>query len=135
MFDGLKGNFPIGFLIWETNQHSNKKTPITEIITVELLDKKIQAIGEKIFYNFPNDSLLTDWILARPKTNSTDVVPLKNAVVPATKTKDIRGAKWADNAIAYMYCGGNDMQQCFTANSIFSSGYGVVREAAFCHPR
>jgi hypothetical protein len=41
-FDGLKGNFPIGFLVWQTNQNSKKKTPIFEI-SVEILDKKIQA--------------------------------------------------------------------------------------------
>jgi hypothetical protein len=125
VFDGLKGNFPIGFLIWETNQHSIKKTPIFEIIT-EILDKKVQAIGEKIFYNIPNESLLTDWI-ARPKTNSTDVVPLKNAVVPATATKDLRGTKWANSAIAYFLSGGNDLQHASQQTVIFSSGYGSAR--------
>jgi hypothetical protein len=47
-FEGLTGKFPIGFLIWKTNQSLN--TPITEIKT-EVLDKKGNAIGEKFFYN------------------------------------------------------------------------------------
>ena len=47
-FDGLKGDFPIGFLVWATNQNTKKKTPITEII-VDVLDKKAQPISEKKF--------------------------------------------------------------------------------------
>jgi hypothetical protein len=37
-FEGLKGNFPIGFLIWKINQDAKTKTPIIEIST-EVLDK------------------------------------------------------------------------------------------------
>jgi hypothetical protein len=51
-FDGLNGNFPIGFLIWKTDQKSKKKSPIFQI-TTDILDKKAQAIGEKNFYNIP----------------------------------------------------------------------------------
>jgi hypothetical protein len=49
-FEGLKGDFPIGFLIWKTDQNAKIKTPITEIST-EVLDKKANPIGEKRFYN------------------------------------------------------------------------------------
>src|SRR5690349_16424138 len=36
-FDGLNGNFPIGFLVWKTDQLAKTKTPIVEI-TTEILD-------------------------------------------------------------------------------------------------
>lgn len=124
-FDGLKGEFPIGFLIWKTNQKLINKTPISEI-SVEVLDKKANAIGEKSFYNLPNENLLTNWII-RPKTNKQDIVPLKNAVVPATATKDLRGTKWSDGAIGYMLSGGNDLQHAGIQTVIFSSGYGSAR--------
>ncbi len=124
-FDGLKGNFPIGFLVWKTDMLSNKKQTIAEIST-EVLDKKGQPIGEKTFYNLPNRELLTNWI-ERPKTNKQDVVPLKNAVVPATATKDLRGTKWSDGAIGYMLSGGNDLQHAGIHTVIFSSGYGSAR--------
>ncbi len=116
-FDGLKGNFPIGFLVWATNQSATKKIPVTEI-SVEVLDKNVQEIGEKIFYNLPNEQLLTNWI-SRPKTNKQDVVPLKNAIVPATATKDLRGTKWSDGAIAYFLSGGNDLQHANQQTVIF----------------
>lgn len=119
-FDGLKGNFPIGFLIWKTNQLSEKKTPITEI-SVEILDKKIQEIGEKKFYNIENSSLLGSW-LVRPKANKQEIIPLKNALRPATTSKDLRGTKWSDGAIACMFCQGSDMQHV-NQTALLSSGF------------
>ncbi|MDR0294586.1 MAG: hypothetical protein LBH91_00090 [Prevotellaceae bacterium] len=56
-FDGLKGDFPIGFLVWQTNQILSKKW-IIESITTEVLDKRVNPIGEKQFYNLPNKSFL-----------------------------------------------------------------------------
>lgn len=120
VFDGIKGNFPIGFLIWKTGQTKQKK--FSEI-SVEVIDKNIQPVGEKTFYNFPNDKLLTNWII-RPKTNDVKACPLKNAVTPATSTKDLRGTNWSHNAIGYMYCGVNDVQHATQQTVIFSSTYG-----------
>lgn len=124
-FDGLKGNFPIAFLIWKTNMNAKEKSPTIEIAT-EVLDKKVQPIGEKVFYSSSNNELLTNWI-QRPKTNNENIIPLKNAVVPATATKDLRGTKWSDGAIGYLLSGGNDLQHAGIQTVIFSSGYGSAR--------
>jgi hypothetical protein len=123
-FEGLKGDFPIGFLIWKTAIDSSKKYLIAEINT-DVLDKNAKPIGEKIFYSAKEDKLLTNWIL-RPKTNNTNVVPLKNAIAPATSSKDLRGTKWADNAIAWFNCPGNDLQQA-NLTGLFSSGFSSGR--------
>ena len=77
-FEGLKGNFPIGFLLWQTNQSIKEKTPIFEI-TTEVLDKNATAIGEKRFFNIGNEKLLGSW-LKRPRANRDEVIPLKNAI-------------------------------------------------------
>jgi hypothetical protein len=53
-FDGLKGKFPIGFLIWQTNQGSSSR--ITEVVA-EALDKEARAIGEKKFFNIQNRNI------------------------------------------------------------------------------
>ena len=119
-FDGINGNFPIGFLIWETNQLAKKSIVISEI-TTEVLDKNSNPVGEKIFFNTSAMSLLTDWVY-RPKTNDLDVIPLKNAVTPATATKDLRGTRWSDNALAYIWCNSNDVQQS-VKTALFSSGF------------
>lgn len=119
-FDDLKGNFPIGFLIWKTEMLSTKRIDITEINT-EVLDKNTQPIGEKLFYNLPNKSFLNIWV-KRPKVNKIEVIPLKNAIVPTPGKA--RVSNWSDNAIAYMYCGVNDIQHATQQTVIFSSPYG-----------
>ncbi len=129
-FDGLKGNFPIGFLIWKIHQNSKNKTPIIEIAT-EILDKKTQPIGEKKFYNIPNSQFLNVWI-KRPRTNKVDVVPLVNAITPTTGKTRVK--TWADGAIAYMCSGTNDLQNAAKYTFLLSSpasrgnGFYVTRD-------
>ncbi len=118
-FDGMIGKFPIGFLIWKTNQKATTKTPITEV-PVEVLDKNVTPIGEKTFYNSPNTSYLNVWF-DRPKANKDKVLPIKNFVSPAT-TKP-RADTWSDGAIAYMHCGGNDPQQTEQLTTLYSSTF------------
>jgi len=120
-FDGLKGDFPIGFLIWQTNQNARIKTPIDEI-SVEVIDKDANPIGEKKFYNVPSSRFLSEWIV-RPKTNTTPCIPLKNAVSPAMNTKDLRGTRWVDGGIASMMCNGNDFQSAAKSTALLSSGF------------
>lgn len=119
-FEGLKGNFPIGFLIWKTEQLSKTKIPIVDVLA-DVLNKKAEPIGEKCFYNLPTENLLTKWV-DRPKPNKTMAVPLKNAILPATKTKDIRGLFWSDNAIGSLYAHASDMQNA-NLTALLSSGY------------
>ncbi len=125
VFDGLKGNFPIGFLVWKTHPIQEKKLSSFEI-TVEVLNKESEPIGAKVIYSAEESKLLTNWF-SRPKTNNVNVVPLKNAVTPATATKDLRGTKWSDEAVAYFLSGGNDLQHATIHTGLFSSGYGSAR--------
>lgn len=120
-FDGLKGNFPIGFLVWQTNNvEKEKSTPIVEL-SVEVLDKKANRQGEKYVYNLPNDTFLNVWF-KRPKPNDTEVVPLKNTISPYTSAKYMN--KWSDNAIGYMWCQNNDLQHASQQTAFFSSTWG-----------
>lgn len=120
-FDGLKGNFPIGFLVWQTNQ--KYKASITEI-NVDVLDKNAKPIGEKSFYNLPNNTFLSEWMI-RLKKNKVDVIPLINAITPTTKTEHVRNTKWSDNSIAHFFCNGNDLQNSGTMTAIFSSVHSI----------
>ncbi len=122
-FDGLNGNFPIGFLIWQMDQKAGSKTPISSI-SVEIIDKNGAAIGEKKFYNLPSETFLSEWI-SRLRKNNDDAIPLINAVTPAPKTKNLRNTKWAKNAIAHFFCNGNDLQNSGTMTAIFSSVHSI----------
>ncbi len=122
-FDGLKGDFPIGFLLWQTNQNAKIKSPITKI-SVEVLDKNARPIGEKNFYNIPSKNFLSLW-MPRLKTDST-IIPLKNAITPQEKHAKV--TSWVSDAIGYMYCNSNDIQnatqQTAVTSSVFSTGNG-----------
>ena len=116
-FDGLSGNFPIGFLIWDIGVNH----PAVSVTTIAL-DKWGQAIGEKVFYRAPEQELLSEWIV-RPRSNKQDALPLKNAVSPPGPTRDLRGDKWADGAIGSMLSNSNMPQKTAIMTALFSSGY------------
>ena len=115
-FDGLTGKFPIGFLVWQTD----KSEPITEV-EVDVYDKFVNPIGVKRIYSLPKSSYLNVW-LKRPKKNGIEVIPLKNSISPSVTKPRVR--HWSDNAIAYMYCGVNDLQHAEQQTVIYSSPYG-----------
>lgn len=119
-FDGLKGEFPIGFLVWRTNQNSKKKLTISEVET-EVLNRNAEPIGEKKFFNLPNSVFLNSW-LPRLKTNCTNV-PLKNAVSPRPGKAKV--TLWLDSAIGYLLSNGNDVQHSATQTAMLSSVYNT----------
>lgn len=116
-FDGLKGNFPIGFLIWDLAV----KQP-AQSIGVIALNKSGEVVGQHTFYRDPPRPPLADWII-RPRANKTPALPLNNALSPTPRTKDVRGRFWANGAIGSMMCKGNDFQNAGKSTALFSSGY------------
>lgn len=116
-FDGLKGNFPIGFLIWDIGV----RQPAISVTTT-VLDKSGQTVGEKTFYRVTEQDLLSEWIV-RPRSNNIAALPLKNALSPPGPTRDLRGSKWADGAIGSMLSNSNMPQKTAIMTALFSSGY------------
>jgi hypothetical protein len=124
-FDGLNGNFPIGFLLWDLSR-SRPESSISAIA----LDKLGNSIGEKTFFDLPNTRLLSGW-LKRLKT-SRQVIPLKNAVTPQDGFAKV--TSWHDAAIGYLLCNANDIQHAGTLTAVYSSvpsqgnGYYIIPE-------
>ena len=131
-FDGLKGDFPIGFLIWKTdNRAGSVRTPITEV-SCDVFDKKVQPVGGKSFYNLPTDTYLSRWIV-RPDTNNEECVPLTNSFTPPQgERRDQRGTRWSNDAVGFMCTGGNDFQNtkyiCLLSSG-YSRGHGIFVNA------
>ena len=124
-FDGLKGDFPIGFLIWKLQ---TKKIVFPSEISCEVLNKTAVPIGEKKFYNTRSEQCLADWIV-RPKSNKEKCVPLTSAITPPSgDRKDQRGTKWSDGAVGFMCTGTNDFQNtkyvCVLSSGA-SRGHGI----------
>ena len=128
-FDGLSGKFPIGFLIWKTDQKNPIRTPITDV-AVDVLDRQACPMGAKVFRPFPTSELLSQWI-GRQKANDTDALPLINATTPTTKTVGVRRTKWADGAIGHVLMGGNDLQHAEQQTAIFSSVHSIGHAGGF----
>jgi hypothetical protein len=124
-FDSLKGNFPIGFLIWDLGQNA----PSGAIHTT-VLDKAGNEIGEKNFFNIPNDRFLSGW-LGRLKAKS-QIIPLKNAISPQDAYAKV--STWHEGAIGYLLSNSNDPQNAGNLTALFSSvysagnGYYVTKE-------
>ena len=120
-FEGLNGNFPIGFLIWKTNNSSlreTKQSPIT-MITTDVLDKNAKPVGAKSFYNLPNSSFLNVW-MEKSTTNDEIALPLSNAI---TISKNPRIKMSCDNMKGFLFAGNNDFQNAATGTLITSSIY------------
>ena len=118
-FDGLKGEFPIGFLVWKTNNLPDSKQFVIDEINVEVLDKKANPIGEKSFYNLPNNVFLNIWI-DKPNTNDELALPLSNAI---TISRNPRKKKSCEGMIGFLYAGNNDLQHAEQETIITSSIY------------
>jgi hypothetical protein len=120
-FDGLKGDFPIGFLVWQTSKKT--KISITEI-SVDVVDKKTNPIGEKSFYNLPNNIFLNVWI-DKPDTNNELALPLSNALKVSSNP---RLKKSCDGMVGFFYASNNDLQhagqETLISSSIFTGGNG-----------
>lgn len=119
VFDGIKGNYPISFLLWDMASEE----PSTSISTI-VLDRDGIAIGEKTFFNIPNHRFLSNWI-PRARKSKSEAVPLINAITPISKTQHIRNRHWSDGAIAHFFCNGNDLQNAGTMTAIFSSVHSI----------
>lgn len=115
-FDGLNGNFPIGFLIWDLKHGAH-----VDAISAIALDKAGHAIGEKSIFNIPNTRLLTCW-LARLKT-TREAIPLKNATTPQLAHAKV--STWHEGAIGYLFANSNDVQNTGTKTAVFSSVYSA----------
>ena len=132
-FDGLKGDFPIGFLVWKTNNSDQKnniatsKTSSFSEIVLDVLDKNAKPIGEKTFYNVSNELFLSNWI-EKPKANKEEVLSLSNAITPA-KTKS-GSTKWSDGAIGHLVCDSNDFQNANLYTLLLSSAQGIGHKGA-----
>ena len=118
-FDGLTGNFPIGFLVW--NQGS--RAPLSDI-TTNVLDRSGTLIGEKAYAVRPAECLLNVW-MSKTSAKGGPALPLSNALTVATNP---RAKKQYIEALGYLYASNNDLQhagqETLITSSIFTGGNG-----------
>jgi len=72
-FDNVKGKFPIGFFIWNTNKREKFKK-----IKVSIYDKNYSFIGKKVIYSYDNEKLISTLIEKNGKNGNGDEVYVGN---------------------------------------------------------
>lgn len=113
-FDGLKGDFPIGFLIWD----QAGKEKIADI-TSTVLDRRGAVIGEKTYVVRSTSELLNAWIPS-PKARGEVTLPLSNALTPSRNPRLKRACV---GALGHLFASNNDLQNASTGTLITSSIY------------
>lgn len=118
-FDGLRGNFPIGFLIWDQSQ----RVPLADI-TTGVLDRSGELLDEKTYAVRPASSYLNVW-LAKTVARGGPAMPLSNAL---TVAQNPRPKRQYDGALGYLYASNNDLQhagqETLVTSSIYTGGNG-----------
>jgi len=56
-FDNVKGQFPIGFFVWDTSEKANINKVVTDVYNADTV-----KIGKKSFYSYDNSNYINDWI-------------------------------------------------------------------------
>lgn len=121
-FDGLKGDFPIGFLIWKThNDKADDKYRMGEIM-VDVFDRKMNPLGQKSFFPLVEDQYLNNWIERPRSRGGIPSIPLKSTINPTNSTKDVRGKIMPTDAIGCFMSKGNDYQNQ-KGTALLSAGY------------
>jgi hypothetical protein len=113
-FDGLKGNFPIGFLVWDQSIQA-----VIRNVTAIALDRTGALVAEKTFAARAKSSLLNAWI-SPPKAQGDLALPLSNAL---TVSSNPRRKFWCSGAIGFLFAGNNDLQNASTGTCLTSSIY------------
>jgi len=69
-FDNVKGQFPIGFMFWDTGI-----TDKFSLIEADVFEKNGTEVGKKRFYAYDNSEYLNDWIKPfRAQKNDTSII-------------------------------------------------------------
>ena len=68
-FDNVKGEFPIGFFVWNTG-----KSEIFEQTIADIYDAKGIFIGSKTINSYDSSKYISDWLEINSKKNSTNYI-------------------------------------------------------------
>ncbi len=101
-FQGTKGRFSVGFLIWNLDRH----IPLSkQKIKLDIFDDRLDKIGLKRIKSVSRDDFLSKWIKRPPATKKFP--PFSNALTITCDNKDRRD-RIADAFLASFMSKGND---------------------------
>jgi len=103
-FQGVTGQYPICFLIWDLSENGNQK-----IIPIDIADNNAKTIGTKYLRLINKKEVLNNWF-ERPKNSNEHILPpLSNALTVKTDNTDTRHRARPD-FLGSVCSKGNDFQ-------------------------
>lgn len=70
-FDNVKGQFPIGFFIWNTSEEQS-----FEAIEADVYDKTATFVGTKSIWSYDHMKFINDWVKTFRKTNTSSIATI-----------------------------------------------------------
>lgn len=104
-FDNVKGSFPIGFTVWDTNKKERIKA-----ISLEVFDKNAMNLDSKVFYS-DLPSSINKWIKKFDKKVSDNIGFMENP------TPDFQNNKFLN--ISNLHGTRHNNYYCFNSSNIF----------------
>jgi hypothetical protein len=126
-FHGNKGEFPIGFLIWNLGKSVALED---QDIVLDVFSLEVEKIGTKGIPSVSRSQFLSKWI-ERPKTARV-MPPFSSAITPAIGKKDVRD-RIADGFLFSHMVAGNDYQHqnntyLLSGPAVSAGAYSVTSE-------
>ena len=123
-FHGAKGNFPVGFLVWNL---SKQKHLSKQSIKLDVFNKDVEKIGTKVLPSVERIAMLNKWC-PRPKWDGKSVMPtFVSAFNLKTDNKDKRNHVTSD-FLCSVCSKGDDFQN---QNSVFILSAPYANAGAF----
>jgi hypothetical protein len=130
-FHGVKGKYPIGFLIWDLNskqQNQGKSIPL------DILNNDAIATGVKHLTLIDKSDVINNWFKRPANSDEFTLPPLSNGITVASANKDIRHRARPD-FLASICSKGNDFQNSkyisILSSPSVSAGAFTVTEQIF----
>lgn len=103
-FHGVKGKYPIGFLIWNLSKTSQAKT-----VEIDISNEEAQTIGVKHLQLIEKKDVLNNWFPRPQNSNDYILPPLSNGITVKNDNTDTRHRARPD-FLASVCSNGNDFQ-------------------------
>lgn len=103
-FHGVKGKYPIGFLIWNLSKPSAKKS-----VEIDIANEDAQTIGVKHLQLIAKKNVLNNWFPRPQNSNEYILPPLSNGITVKNDNTDTRHRARPD-FLASICSNGNDLQ-------------------------
>ncbi len=126
-FNGVKGKYPIGFLIWNLSKPSE-----TRIVDIDISNEQAETIGIKHLQLIKKKDVLNNWFPRPSNSNDYILPPLSNGITVKKGNMDTRHRARPD-FLASVCSNGNDFQHAkyvviLSSPNASAGAFSVIQE-------